>query len=55
MPLSHPLIAACIAYYDLGCVLSIAISDGSPRSVLTYLWSPSQFVLIDMGIGGGAS
>ncbi|MDQ0396321.1 rhomboid family protein [Labrys monachus] len=55
MPLSHPLIAACIAYYALGCVLSIAISDGSPQAVLTYLWSPSQFVLIDMGIGGSAS
>jgi membrane associated rhomboid family serine protease len=52
MPLSYPLIAASGLYYALSVVLSIAMSDGSAGSILSFLWAPAQTVLVDMGMGG---
>ncbi len=56
MPLAYPLIAVCVLYYALGAAVSIvvgnAVGDGSTGTLVYYLWSPLQTILIDLGIGG---
>ncbi len=56
MPLAYPLIAVCVFYFALSGLLSVVLGsmlgDGSTATLIGYLWTPLQTVLINLGLGG---
>lgn len=52
MPLSYPLIAACVLYYLLGVVLSLASGGFHLAALADFLWAPADPVQIALGGGG---